>query len=354
MTFGHSKPELSSGMSPRTNIHHLLLGIYCLGMIMFMPVMSALTMRRDSLFVYFVGHEAAETLLIMCSCIILVYVLVMASFFTRGRPESHDAAMLVVAGMFLTVLGLASILTSFPVRTEVTSVSKALYRACDGEGTYHELIETSRELQALRAKSACASMSSVEDCSGFKSTRTSEVLKHMEHVLGCSGFCYDVNAPTHWADQEEGAVATARAVAANVSMIEAHTSRRLHQRGRLLQRTAPMAPQLPTSKSTLRWNGKLDPQEHQDSESTAMLQVVTKRSSGGQADEKADHVAAGSDVKVYPPTLFSKANYQASCDGMSARHIDAYDTSAMGLFFSGIFWLVFGMLTNGIKLWYTG
>jgi len=103
----------------------------------------------------------------------------------------------------------------------------------------------------------------------------------------------------------------------------------------------------------------------EESEVAAMLQLGAHSSVEDSVEEEEDAVAtdasplasasmvdaAAPEAARYPPTLFSLANYQASCEGATARHLYTYQKDAGSLLYvEGIFLIGFAVVSTSIKL----
>jgi hypothetical protein len=308
-------------------------------------------MLSDSLFVYFVGHDVPFVMVSVSGCIILFFFIVMTRFFTYARPEKqHYDSLLIIAGLFMMIVGLAYLSTSFLLASNVRVASNHLYEnACDNAGAYRVLMQTSRKLQALRALPVCASMDSVEACPGFERTLHSRVLKTMEQALSCSGFCYSAAADSgsiiiqgekEWKRKE-----ATKAAAANVSMLLALNTR--HHKAPAHVSSAVVQHNTRRVRTKLsRLHGNRLP--HQRENAATLLQINQETASNSSSIATA--VISKNYEVTRPATLFSQANHRGSCDGMTGRHIASYDLQSAVLLLSGIFLLTVGTLTNGISL----
>merc|ERR1719313_391286 len=88
-----------------------------------------------------------------------------------------------------------------------------------------------------------------------------------------------------------------------------------------------------------------DHEEHVDQ--VTQLTLLQVSSSGRSSQPK----VSSQPILAYPPTLFSDANYQASCEGMAARDMRNF-AGDMGLqtFYQGIYMIAIAICTGFLKL----
>merc|ERR1719198_2746783 len=162
----------------------------------------------------------------------------------------------MIANIFITLFGLFLMMAAIPLVHQNELTYTNLMHRCMFSDQTHRLFEYSQVLQNIRADPSCASKFSVEECNGYEDAAPyTNFLKGMENSFRCSGFCYHPQK-------------------ASASLL----STKLRTR-----------------------------QEHTDHMTPVSL-----------VEEEAEEGEMNADVQ-YPPTLFSNANYQASCEGMAAR-----------------------------------
>mmetsp|Transcript_136008 Transcript_136008/g.290753 ORF Transcript_136008/g.290753 Transcript_136008/m.290753 type:complete len:334 (-) Transcript_136008:71-1072(-) len=202
-----------------------LLGMNVLILLCFIPVWNALVMIRDPVFNYLFGLAIPIMIIAVCGSVIAAWILGWVLFAACSvKHLQNELNFMMIATVFVSALGLGCVIMSFPCSAASVSLVDAVYgQECHFNPKTSDLYEASQELRTLRSEAWCLEQNSVETCVGYKPSKQADVLRSMEDVYKCSGWC---------------------------------------------------------------------------SASSGTTQTVER----------------------YPPTLFSKSNYQVSCDGMSARH----------------------------------
>merc|ERR1719329_1893784 len=182
--------------------------------------------------------------------------------------------------------------------------------------------EYSQVLHNIRMQPECAQRFTVEECEGYADAAPyTTFLKAMENDFRCSGFCYRQPDAAFMATGP-GNVSEASAPEAdapeNIPLLQ-HATARKHRRDKV----TPLA----------------------------LLATVADRVGGvsmAVVDNKASQPSVAS---RYPPTLFSDANYQASCEGMAARDMKNFagDVSYQ-TFYQGIYLVVVAVAMGFLKL----
>jgi hypothetical protein len=260
----------------------------------------------------------------------------MRMFLERAGPEEHkEQVFYAIAGVFFTMLGTAFIIFSVPISRSTHAIGTSLFSACDDQGhgvtkgMYYELYATSQVLQAMRARPDCATKDSVEHCRGYLSTPASTILKQLETTLDCSGFCFNPEA------------------ANNTEKFLLLTTGSWHV-GSIEQRR-PEATAAKLAKDSMIEKEMATAEENDVVSSMLQLEVRSLATSSGVGSQP-NGLAA-----TYPPTLFSLANYQATCESSAARRLYAYRNDAGSLLYSeGYFLVIFATFAMLLKLFELG
>jgi len=295
-------PEL--GINTAKNIF-LYVGTFTLAMIVAIPCWSACLLVQDVPYNYFAsalgaleGQWFSFTLpwliLFVCGAVLVAYILLAGSLFAFAQPEKiTNQALFLIWIVVLTLLGVAFLTISTELVDNAQRIQREILTECTQSPLVRHLHEHSQSLQALRAQAACSKLLSVEKCGGFTGTVESEVLKVMEDTYKCSGFCYEPPTASSTLAAGKANASAMTAGKSNASLIELQTGTFSLMRQKL---GIAMALEAKTMKS-----------ERESSGITAMTSLAT--------------LSLASPLATYPPTLFSEANYKASCDGMAARRM---------------------------------
>merc|ERR1719387_2756479 len=271
-------------------------------MLCVVPIWNAASLLHDDNYVFWSGRAVPIWLIVMCITITLLYVVTIFSFFTYARPSVQtEQTIMMIANIFITMLGLSLMLISLPLsRMSVETYNNLMHR-CDYSEQTHRMYEYSQVLHNIRRQPACATQFSVESCAGYEEAPPfTTMLKSMEADFHCGGFCY--RPP----DATPGVPASTVAA------------------------SPPATSALHIGRKTRR--------HHADHVSEVALVEAT---AGADLD----------DAPQYPPTLFSDANYQASCEGMAARDIRNFAGDVgFQTFYQGIYLVIIAIATGFLKL----
>lgn len=270
-----------------------IVGTFALGMLIVVPIWNALLMRDDPTYVYLQGERLPNIIIISCASVVYLYLMCVPVLYCCAPRELHtEQSVLLVSMVF--VITLAAIFLGIGNFSDFESLESDIWRDCSSGPMTHKLFEQSQVLQGLRADPKCANQTSVELCEGYVATPEAAVLKAMEDRMHCAGFCFDPTVT------RLGITAEMQKVAMNVTGSK--------------NDSALMAAMNATD----------------DADALAFLQVGSQRGSMArrliaQEAKSAWVPERGRGIyQPYPPTLFSAANFQASCDGMTARSFKDY------------------------------
>jgi len=212
-------------------------------------------------YAYFGDRALPITLVLVGPMLMVLYVIIAKAVCSQLRPSEAPSLqhLVMIVSMFTAVLGMSLILVSMPIQKDaMTTYSNLRYRCDSSDDTRHLRLFYITALQ-LRQSPGCVDKFSVEQCEGYKATQPhAEYLKALESNFRCSGFCYEPHR-----------VAPANAAFAGAAVLTERTSAESRNRTGEKQQS-----------------------------------VLTS-----EAWQAASH----------PPTLFSKADYQHSCNGIAAR-----------------------------------
>jgi len=286
----------------------LVSGILMLAMLDLVPIWNAITLMNDDIFVYFAGGiQTSVRMIWTCFGIIVMFAITLVLFFKfSSKRVQTEQTLFTAISLFVTTLGLAFVGFSLPLRGISDTAYQEMFFNCESGTLTRPLFLHYETLHHIRPDPQCASRLTIENCTGFTATEPyTSVLKTMEQDLRCSGFC----TGSHHITGHFPAVATARAAAKNKT-----------------QNGEAMLFQAEESQAGLSMGNKLmrhvRRQIISDNIGIGQLRNNTQIAELMKGHVNADH--------PFPPTLFSTANYQTSCDGMGARHMKnfAHDIGA--------------------------
>jgi len=284
-------------------------------MLCLVPVWNALALMSHFNYTFWVGAWLPEWMLSLYFGILILYIIIVVVLFHKARPQSQtEQTMMMVANIFVSLLGVFLMLVSMPLsRQAVDTYSNLMYR-CDHSMQTQRLYEYSQVLHNIRSTPGCAVKYTIEECAGYEAVPPyTTFLKDMENTFHCSGFCYRPSV--------------------GAALLETKLETTAHSEGRHLGSKA----------------------QHQDHMAPQSLAVTSSGVVAGTIHAAGQQpVAVGSAALVttrYPPTLFSDANYETSCEGMAARDMKNF-AGELGsqTFYQGIYLLIISIVTGFVKL----
>jgi hypothetical protein len=278
-------------------------GSFFLFMLAIVPIWNANSLLKDFNYVFWAGRRVPEFIIVACFLTIMSYAIVAAVFFQKVHASAwSEQNVMMLANVFIILFGLILMIVSLPLEWQAATNFENLMHNCDTSAATHRLYEYSQVLQNIRAQPECQKKYSVEECEGYReSLPYTEYLKMTEFQFRCAGFCYNPAA------QQAAQQATASSLLAVGSRAKK-------------QRVDSVTPLSLAAEST-------------------MTKEYVLQSSGTEA------------ASSYPPTLFSDANFKASCEGMAARDMQNFAGDiGRQTFFQGIYLILIAVCTGFLKL----
>lgn len=280
----------------------MCLGATILCLLLLMPIWNSSLMLRNPVFLHFIGTSIPAAIITVCVCLVVLYLIVISLFFRYSKKEAQsEQNMLMIGNVVITLLGASALIISMPMRSTGNAFQVQILEKCEHGPKTQELHQTYLDLSALRSTPSCVRMTSVESCPGFQRTKYTELLKAMEQNYRCSGWCSPPQPPR---PAGLGLLQLARVARGNRESIRPDTSS-----ARLLDLRSV--------------NTDVAPTMHGGSEQ----------------------------MYVFPPTLFSTANFQATCDGMTARDVQYFLVDAADeLYYEGVYLVFISIGIGFLKL----
>jgi hypothetical protein len=365
-------------------------GAFLILMMTVVPVWNMSVLLADFNYVFWAGIHVPRCLIISCVGVIFLYVLFATAVLRRRQSRMPETIMNTIS-MFVLLMGFILIVFSIPLQQQVDRTTNNLLYHCRESEQTHRTYEFTKVLQNLRKSPACAKLWSVEQCSGYEEANPyTDFIKDMENKFKCSGFCNKMklkkvkliikvikkiirrkiirhrylhhgrfphfpgmpgyvppgNFPKYplalgetsaeVQGQSDEAAATAEAINMDVYM-DAKTENQIYAEAGNHMDAQTWA----EVESDLAYNlTKADRSE-------ALAAVVAEAKGGNDAVSSAQTKMA----LEYPSTLFSDADYEASCDGMSARELlaTAGDISFQ-TFYLGCYWILICTVTGMLRM----
>lgn len=285
-------------------------GCILLSLLAIVPIWNAFILLQDSNYIFWAGRRTPECMIASCVIIILLYAATVAIFFKKGHSSAHtEQSIIMIANIFITLFGLFLMVVSSPLTHQADLTYTNLLHRCANSEQTHRLYEYSQVLQNIRAQPECAKKWSIEECDGYEEAAPyTYFLKGMENNFRCAGFCYSPPAPV------------AAAVASSAPAPAAEGS-------------APASASLLSTKRNARH-----------------VSLITEDARAEKRSlETSDNELTAENV--YPPTLFSDRNFQASCEGMAARDMKNFAGDiGQQTFYQGVYLVAIAVVTGFLKL----
>lgn len=324
-----------NGNGGRGKPKRVVVGVGCLMLVLlcFLPVWNTILLLMDGNFVFFIGRTIPLTIILMCITVVLLYAVTVLLFFKYGQQEFQtEQTVMMISTLFVTLLGLFLLLMTLPLFQRTQGMYKDLRTHCGSSPSTARLYEYYQVLLNIRREPACAQKLSVKECTGYADSEPyTGFLEYLEGNLMCSGFC-------------QGSTSTLLAslpvaepslppVAPTSSPQAAEVTGDIG--GPIVYPTRPPSLSQESAEFLARPVGLLRRHEEQ----VTPLGLSEVRTTPAQL------------ASLYPPTLFSDANYQISCDGAMSRDMKyfAQDIAAQ-IGMQGVLLLAIAVGTGFLKL----
>lgn len=256
----------SPKVAPISKKVFLTLGVLLLVSVSFLPVWDSFALTKDFNFVFWQGQILPRILLCACVALPIVFLLMTEIAYNAGQSAQ---TLVSVVSVTMTVLALLLIMISMPLSSRTTETANSLMHSCASSPVPLLIRSHYLDLLRLRQMPECAQMPSVEACAGFVDKQPyTAYLKDLETNYKCSGFCFEAPKVTVIKRPPDGLL--------------------LSKERSFFRSTRERIPA--TSALELDAAGK------------AMLDTESM-------------------VEAAPPTLFSTANFKATCHGAAARNM---------------------------------
>jgi len=194
-------PEGSPGVvegafSGKVRFFFLMVSIYGMLMLVMIPCWNCLVLLQSWVFAQLIGAQAPLTFLLLLLGLVCLFIGMLMFFFHSTKVEAQTFQTIVMMGSaILTLLGVVFMLFGHEVAELARSAQKDVEHNCPFAKATQPLYVESKMLYALRFQEECASMTSVEQCQGYRPSAPAQVLKNLEINFKCSTFCTEVEPP---------------------------------------------------------------------------------------------------------------------------------------------------------------
>jgi len=182
-------------MRPQSMI--LAVGLLVMFLLLVIPTWNCIGMLDDPVFMFVAGSKIPTLMLACCAILFVAFSLTLVIFSSQSQPDVRtEQAMLMIATLFLTALGIMLILFGGPLQGEAVAARQDFNFNCRHGAKTSQLYIAGEQLESLRAMPHCASQATIEDCYGFDGYAKMQealVLKAMESRYQCSGVCQGMN-----------------------------------------------------------------------------------------------------------------------------------------------------------------
>jgi len=174
----------------------MIVSLYAMLMLVMIPCWNCLTLLHSWTYTQLLGTKVPLTFLLVLLGLVGFHFIILLLFFRTARPEVQTFQTIVMIGSaVLTLLGVTFMLFGHEVAELSRRAQKDVEHDCPFARTTQPLYVEAKVLYALRFQPDCAGRTSVEECRGFTSTYSAQVLRSMELDFKCSTFCVDAEPP---------------------------------------------------------------------------------------------------------------------------------------------------------------
>jgi len=326
-------------------------------MLCVVPVWNACLLLEDENYVFWAGRLTPMWIIVFCFSIFPLYIGTLWIFFGQSVAKAQtEQTIMMIATIFITLLGLGLMLVSLPLSRQATETYTNLMHRCDYSLETHRIYEVSQVLQSIRQTPGCSDKYSVEECPGFQEVQPyTGYLKNMENSFRCSGFCFSATSSTGNMDTYDNSRSSVWGDAASPTPApEAATGAATGGAREQVVRIGAGG----GVEGVVPGRAYRAARHHEDHVlAFGMLELDSVTQQGQSANHtQASFSGAPVDVELeqaanYPPTLFSDANYQASCEGMAARSmINFAGDVGFQTFYQGIYLVLISISMGSLKL----
>jgi len=360
------------------------LGFLMLLLLIIMPLWNSIRLLYDQVFVFFVGRLWPFFTIMACLGSLLLYVALYRHAQNQIDQEEYrndHTHMKTIMSTVLATLGLLLVLISLPIQRESQLVYNDVSFDCDRGASTVGLFSYSSALKTIRTSTSCSSLPTVEQCDGFQHSQPfTGFLKYLELSRECAGFCSSGNSsattipPAAAAPAGPAGAAKIPTKLAGVIPSRFRSVDATHSEPTIRPLSAPAGSFSGASPSSTQGAHTLvdaiqnlaagkragmkeeDVQKKQHARPRSRQQglsllaparwlllkrlqpgAIASSNSTRTSNSGAPTYPQPGKIASYPPTLFSSANFQASCDGMvmlSLRH--GAVESGKSLFLEGV------------------
>lgn len=325
----------------------MIIGSIMIVLIWAFPLWNAAQLLSDSNYVFWMGRYMPLTIICGTVFLLLLWFMTVLFFFKFSQMQDRtEQTVLMIGCIFVTLLGLVLVLTSLIFMGRVEEMRDNLWNHCGMTSDTISLSAHYEALKKLRETPDCLNRLSVKECVGYVSTIPfTGFLESAEKEFKCSGFCLPGSdttllQPAVPPERALPRIAPAPALPVYPGAAPATATRQA------ASNTAPVAAAPPSSPTPFVTVGTAAPtvrsdtapagqgydetdedfvHDDQEVSSTALFLRARHRDqiTPVALTEMGDTLAQvpGPPTVAYPPTLFSKANYRTSCQGMMARNL---------------------------------
>eukprot|EP00747_Dinoflagellata_sp_TGD_P183570 gnl/TRDRNA2_/TRDRNA2_38521_c0_seq1.p1 gnl/TRDRNA2_/TRDRNA2_38521_c0~~gnl/TRDRNA2_/TRDRNA2_38521_c0_seq1.p1 ORF type:complete len:365 (+),score=62.08 gnl/TRDRNA2_/TRDRNA2_38521_c0_seq1:73-1167(+) len=335
--FGGSKDGKDKPAKPSTfPIHFVFIGagFLLLSLLCIAPTWVAALMLNDGNYTFWAGRVLPICIILLVSTVLITFLISSAIIFQHPWART-DHMVMRIANVSVTVMGLTLMMLSLPLSRQAIEIHADLMYRCEYSIKTHRLFEFSSVLHNIRSVPECLAEETVEDCVGYEDAYPyTDFLKAMESSFKCSGFCW---RPLHEQPPLPPYAEAALPAVHQKVEIRHHQHHHRHHKDHVTRLAL------------------LDQDDDVDSgNSTSLLEEEAEDAPQKPGKSKSSDSKQWDKIKpdpYFPPTLFSKANYQASCDGMAARDVKNFaGDMSFYLFYQGIYLIFVGVMTGFIRL----
>lgn len=272
------------------------------------PVVNAVWSLNNLVYDHFLPSLWSQGLVVLSVLVIIAWTIFMLQYFAKAPAESQsDQSIILIVVTFLVLAGAIYLIIGDKLRYSATLAGDQVWNDCQTGPDSSALFHRYQELLAARMEPSCMAEVSIEDCSGVNvGGHRAKVLKAIETQFMCAGYCLEAFQATE-AAKADAMTLLQTSIYTGTDTVSVDTVRlELHGPG---GPSGPGGPPDPVKVGIAR-------------------RIADDNSNAGGSPRRSELAGSEDALDVwYPPTLFSQANYEVSCDGLVARRLYDYAAS---------------------------
>lgn len=315
-----------------------MFGVFLLVLLNIVPICGAVELLCNEVFTYIVGDTVPILVLVCCFGVILFYIVAILVFFSCAREEEKsESTLMLIFLLTALLLGCSCLFLYYEFDSAYGDVVDEFENTCTVGSTSGTLYEEYVALLTLRKTTGCSEKISVTQCDGYNDTfPDTSIMEYIEPHYMCSGYCDTISTEGSAPGTTEFSRVTRKSKRTRWPRLGSNSLYLAHNKssnGWWPDTTALSDFFYSRSTKGKRYAMRAKRKGMVVENLSAIRDASLSKS---VSDQKTQGTVLGSTVSLgsdytYPLTLFSLANYQASCTAMIIDDL-TYNAEKLGYF----------------------